>query len=74
MVTTIQPASRFHAARRAWPIADIRGDGPFAVVTGCGHMTIVYLHCPAGGLRYRVRPGAPPRPVVEGRDHEPLCR
>ena len=38
-------ASRFHAAaRRLWQTADIRGDGPFAVVTGCGHITIVYLH------------------------------
>lgn len=32
------------AAYRRWPKADVRGDGPFAVVTYCRPGGIVWLH------------------------------
>jgi hypothetical protein len=38
-------ASSFHrAARRTWPTARIKGDGPFAVATCCGFIPLVHLY------------------------------
>lgn len=45
MSTADQSADDYQtAAYRKWPRADVRGNGPFAVVTYCRPSGIVWLH------------------------------